>query len=415
MSIEPEDLTTHTTSLIKEYAARADEVAATKAGGPLEQAAGLWRDLPKPVRWFVLAAIALAVYLIPWFEPRIIYTQDTDMTSVLVSFVVPYVLVALGLNVVVGMAGLLDLGYVGFFAFGAYTVGVVSSEHGSLPWILAVIVGVLVTVVSGLVLGAPTLRLRGDYLAIVTLGFGEIIRLIAQNTEWLGAQEGISPIPAPPNFGPINSGTGAPWVEFSPLEFRWYWVLGLSLIFLVILFLSRLEQSRVGRAWNAIREDEDAAELMGVPTFVFKLTAFAVGAAIGGLAGTFYASQQGAISPNTFQIQLSILFIAAVVLGGLGNKWGAVLGGVCIAYLPERFRSLELPHWLSSWFRSLPAPGFLQDVGTRVETELQTVGDKRYVIFGLALMLMMVFRPQGLLPRRLGRSTPPITKGTSRG
>ena len=153
------------------------------------------------------------------------------------------------------------------------------------------------------------------------------------------------------------------------LENRGYWVFGLSLILLVVFLLSLIESSRVGRAWTAIREDEDAAELMGVPTFTFKLWAFAIGAAVGGLAGAFYAGKLNTIYPKDFEIQKSILFLAAVVMGGLGNRWGAILGGFLVAYLPERFRFLD---------------------------------DKRYFFFGLVLMLMMIFRPEGLLPRRLG-------------
>jgi branched-chain amino acid transport system permease protein len=271
---------------------------------------------------------------------------------------VPYVLVALGLNVVVGLAGLLDLGYVGFYAIGAYTVGIVTSEHASLPWLAALPLAILVAMLFGVLIGAPTLRLRGDYLAIVTLGFGEIIRISAQNFEWLGAAEGISAIKRPPSVGPL---------KFGALNNTAYWILGLTLILLVVFLLRRIENSRVGRAWTAIREDEDAAELMGVPTFQFKLWAFAIGAAVGGLAGAMYAGKNITIYPSDFDIANSILFLAAVVLGGPGNTWGVMLGGFAIAYLPERFRF---------------------------------VADKRYLFFGVALVVMMIFRPQGLIPRR---------------
>ena len=320
-----------------------------------------WNSFPKQAR-ICIALIAVALlYLLPWINPPIIRTEDTDFASLLAGTVVPYVLVALGLNVVVGMAGLLDLGYVGFFAVGAYSVGVLTSKHASLPWFLAMFIAIAISMVFGAILGAPTLRLRGDYLAIVTLGFGEIIRLSAQNFGWLGASEGISSIKRPPSIGPL---------KFTVLENKGYWVFGLSLILLTVFLISLLETSRVGRAWTAIREDEDAAELMGVPTFKFKLWAFAIGAAVGGLAGAFYAGKLNTIYPRDFEVQKSILFLAAVVLGGLGNRWGAILGGFLVAYLPERFRF---------------------------------VSDKRYFFFGLVLMIMMIFRPQGLLPRRLGR------------
>ena len=319
------------------------------------------RAVPPKARIPLLVLAIAAVYLLPmWSGLPFIPTTGVDFVALLCQTVVPFVLIALGLNVVVGLAGLLDLGYVGFYAIGAYTVGVLTSKHANLPWLLTVPVAVVVTLLFGVLLGAPTLRLRGDYLAIVTLGFGEIIRLSAQNFDWLGASEGVSAIKRPPGLG---------LAPYSVALNKWYWVIGLTLILIVLFFLNRLENSRVGRAWTAIREDEDAAELMGVPSFTFKLWAFAIGAAIGGLAGAWYAGQLTTIYPSSFDINKSILFLAAVVLGGLGNKWGAVLGGVAIAYLPERFRFID---------------------------------DKRFMVFGLVLIVMMVFRPQGLLPRRLG-------------
>jgi len=212
---------------------------------------------------------------------------------------------------------------------------------------------------AGVILGTPTLRLRGDYLAIVTLGFGEIIRITANNTHWLGDSRGISKIATPPSIGPL---------KFGVLDAKPYFFLGLTVILIVIFLLRRLENSRVGRSWNAIREDEDAAELMGVDTFKFKLWAFAIGAAIGGLAGSLYAGKVQFINPSNFPLQLSILFLAAVVLGGAGNMWGAIMGGALVAWMPERFR------------------GF---------------ADKRVFVFGVALVLVMVFRPQGLIPRKI--------------
>ena len=238
---------------------------------------------------------------------------------------------AIGLNIVVGYAGLLDLGYVAFFAIGAYTIGVLTSAHGSLGFWAALPFAILAAMLAGLVLGTPTLRLRGDYLAIVTLGFGEIIRITANNTEWLGGPRGITNIPRPADIGPLH---------FEGLNAKPYYYVGLTFIILVILMVRALEHSRVGRAWTAIREDEDAAELMGVPTFKFKLWAFAMGAAIGGLSGALFASYQTVITPNNFTLQFSILFLAAVVLGGAGNIPGVILGAFLVAYLPERFRGL---------------------------------------------------------------------------
>ena len=328
-----------------------------------------WKSMSRVQRLSGYALAVLALYLAPWWPeiPGIgwlVNTPGTQFSTVLNDQVIIFVLVALGLNVVVGLAGLLDLGYVGFYAVGAYVVGVLTSQHASLPWIVALPVAVLVSMLVGVILGTPTLRLRGDYLAIVTLGFGEIIRISAKNLDWLGASRGISDIGKPPSIGPLKFGV----IDPKP----YYW-LGLTLVFLVVFCLYRLEESRVGRAWTAIREDEDAAELMGVNTFKFKLWAFAIGAAVGGLAGAHYAGKVGFISPDNFPLQLSILFLAAVVLGGSGNMPGAILGGIMVAWLPERFRNFT---------------------------------DKRVLVFGIALVLVMVFRPEGLLPRRVRTKTP---------
>jgi branched-chain amino acid transport system permease protein len=326
-----------------------------------------WKHLPPSARWAIGIVGIAALYLLP--IPKripIISTTGTDFPSLLAGTIVIYVLVALGLNVVVGLAGLLDLGYVGFYAVGAYTVAVLSSQHGNVPWLICVPIAIIISMASGVLLGAPTLRLRGDYLAIVTLGFGEIIRLLAQRFNWLGAAEGIGKIPPPPHIGPLH---------FGVLDSKDYYWLGLTVVIVVYFLLKRLELSRVGRAWTAIREDEDAAELMGVPTFKFKLWAFAIGAAVGGLAGALYATKTAFIQPDSFVLQKSILFLAAVVLGGPGNMPGVIVGAVAVSYLPERFRFLNT---------------------------------SRYFWFGLALVVMMIFRPQGLWPRRQhGRSGQP--------
>jgi branched-chain amino acid transport system permease protein len=295
-----------------------------------------------------------------------------------------YVLVALGLNVVLGYAGLLDLGYVGFYAVGAYTVAVLGSFQAQLSWWALIPIAVVVATISGVLLGAPTLRVRGDYLAIVTLGFGEIIRLTALNSAWLGEARGITQIPRPPGIALFEL-PNLEWEGFTAFvdldntttflvfgvadQAPYYW-LALTLIFVVLGADRMLRLSRIGRAWEATREDEDAAELMGVPTFRFKLLAFATGAFIGGLSGALFASRQGFINPVSFPLLLSILFLAAVVVGGAGNRWGAILGACVVAYLPERFRGFE------EW---------------------------RLLVFGLALLLLANFRPQGLLPPRRTR------------
>ncbi len=327
-----------------------------------------WHSIPRPVRLLIGVGGIAVLYLLPIIRPPFLTTTTPDFSSLLARNVVIYVLIALGLNVVVGMAGLLDLGYVGFYAIGAYTVGILSSQHGNLPWLICLPIAVAVSMLSGAILGAPTLRLRGDYLAIVTLGFGEIIRLLAKNFDWLGAAGGIKAIPPPPNIGPF---------KFGVLNNNSYYYLGLTIVIIVYFFIHRLEHSRVGRSWTAIREDEDAAALMGVPTFKFKMWAFAIGAAIGGLAGTLYATKAKFINPDNFELKLSILFLAAVVLGGPGNQFGVIIGAFLVSWTPERFREI---HFF----------GLNLDFST-----------SRYFWFGLALVIIMIFRPQGLFPRRL--------------
>ena len=330
---------------------------------PQLQLGNRFRALPRPAKWSLSALLIAAFYLTPYWPDVpvlgwIINTPGTSFENVLTDQIMMFILVALGLNVVVGFAGLLDLGYVGFYAVGAYTTAVVTSGQFTLPWIAALPLSVIMAMIAGVILGTPTLRLRGDYLAIVTLGFGEIIRITANNSDWLGGPRGISKIARPPSFGPL---------QFGVLNAKPYWYLGFTVILIVIFVLTRLENSRVGRAWAAVREDEDAAELMGVDTFKFKLWAFAIGAAIGGIAGSLYASKVGFINPDNFQLQLSILFLAAVVLGGTGSMYGVIMGGFLVAWIPERFR------------------GF---------------ATRRYFVFGVVLVLVMVFRPQGIIPRR---------------
>jgi branched-chain amino acid transport system permease protein len=339
-----------------------------------------FRKLPLIAKIALWVLLGLFLFLLPLLNIPLVTTPDSDFGGVLFT-VATYVLVALGLNIVVGYAGLLDLGYVGFYAVGAYTVAVLGSEHGSLPWLVTVPIAVVAALVSGIILGAPTLRVRGDYLAIVTLGFGEIIRLTAINSGWLGGNAGVSNVPRPPSIelGAIphlDWSSGAPVVDLDNTttflkfgisdQIPYYW-LALVVIVAVIFADILIKDSRVGRAWEATREDEDAAELMGVPTFKFKLLAFAMGAFIGGLSGALFAGKQGFISPGGFPLLLSILFIAAVVVGGQGNRWGVILGAIVVAYFPERFREFQ---------------------------------DWRVLVFGLALMLLAIFRPQGLLPPR---------------
>ena len=322
--------------------------------GPI---ADRWADLPRGAKIAARVALVAFVYYLPLVKLPILDTPKSDFASVLFFPVAVYVLMAIGLNVVVGQAGLLDLGYVAFFAIGGYTMALLGVNHG---WSFFEVlpVAIILSMTAGMILGTPTLRLRGDYLAIVTLGFGEMIRITARNTESLGAARGIFGIPHPPSVAGLKFGV----IDPKP----YYWLI-VTMIGLVIIVVRRLERSRVGRSWTAIREDEDAAELMGINTFKYKLWAFSIGAGIGGMAGTMFASKVISITPDNFTLILSILFLAAVVLGGAGNLVGVIVGAIVVAYLPERFRAFS---------------------------------DLRVLVFGAALVAMMIFRPQGLLPSR---------------
>ncbi len=329
-----------------------------------------WAGQGRPLKAAALAALLLAAILIPLgLEP---YWQ-----AVLFFPVGIYVLLALGLNVVVGEAGLLDLGYVAFYAVGAYTTAKLTTTAGWGAW-ETVVVAVLVTSIAGVIIGAPTLRLRGDYLAIVTFGFGEIARIVAQNSESLGEARGITGIPHP---SPV---AGAEF-ELAPLP---YYYLVLAAIVLAVVMLVRLGRSRVGRSWVAIREDEDAAEAMGVPAFKMKLWAFAIGASTGGLGGWIYASKVSFINPDNFPFFLSVLILSAVVLGGMGSIPGVILGAVAVGFIPEYLREVAAGETITRWLNSLTGGNATNVVEYRV------------LLFGAALVLMMIFRPQGILPSR---------------
>jgi branched-chain amino acid transport system permease protein len=334
-----------------------------------------WANAPKWQRWLVYIALIIGALLLPASGIGSFMTPRSDWATVLFYPIGVYVALAIGLNVVVGYAGLLDLGYVAFFAIGGYSMAILGTMFGWNFWEILV-VGVLATSVSGLILGAPTLRLRGDYLAIVTLGFGEIVRITAQNTDAIGGPRGIAGIPHPPNLAEFEI-FGVKPLKYGLLDPRPYYYLLVLLIVLIIIFVKRLEKSRVGRAWAAIREDEDAAELMGVPIFRYKLAAFAIGAAIGGAVGVVWAGKVISIIPANFPFILSATILAAVVLGGSGNIPGVMLGAFLIAWLPERFRVFT---------------------------------DYRILLFGAALVLMMALRPEGLWPSR--RRQAELAEGT---
>lgn len=321
-----------------------------------------WRRLPTWGRWvgyLLMILFALSLPSIPGLGD--IMTPGSSWERVLFYPIGIYILLALGLNVVVGYAGLLDLGFVAFFAIGAYTMAILGTDFGLNFWIVLPI-AIAITMLAGFALGSPTLRLRGDYLAIVTLGFGEIIRVTATNLSWTGGPRGINQIPRPPSVEGVDA------LTFSISNVKPYYYLVLLFIVLVIIAMKRLEKSRVGRSWAAIREDEDAAELMGVPTLTFKLWAFTVGAAVGGAAGVLYASFQTAIRPTDFPFILSATILAAVVLGGAGNIPGVILGAFLVGWIPEVSRDFS---------------------------------QYRVLVFGAVLVVLMIFRPQGIWPSKI--------------
>ncbi|MDT4948160.1 MAG: branched-chain amino acid transport system permease protein [Pseudonocardiales bacterium] len=360
--------------------ARSARKAANGAGAPAPtaspstSASGSFLTAPGAVRTAIIIAIAFALFYPP--------TTTPFWQKVLVSEIGIYVLLAVGLNVVVGWAGLLDLGFIAFYAIGSYTTAYFT---GVLPihppsWLtktplLAIPFAVAICLLAGLALGAPTLRLRGDYLAIVTLGFGEIIRIIANNAD--GITNGSRGTAVDPAHG-INN-VPHPQIHIGPINIVWgqnqlqYWYLLLVFLVIVVIAFRRLENSRIGRAWAAIREDEVAAQATGINTFRVKLLAFAIGASTSGLAGVFFGSQVGFFNPDNFVLNNSILVVAYVVFGGMGSLTGALAGAALLTWLPE----------------------FLKD---------QVPANDRQMWIGAVVLLMMIFRPAGLIPAKRRRA-----------
>lgn len=342
------------------------------------------------ISWFGLALLATYPFLALWLTGPggAIKWIDNFGIQILI-----YVMLGWGLNIVVGLAGLLDLGYVAFYAVGAYTTALLSTHYGLSFWLCLPLAGIFAAF-WGILLGFPVLRLRGDYLAIVTLAFGEIIRLVLINwVDVTGGYAGISSIPRPTFFGiPFNAtdtGFAATFgIEFTPLHrlfFLFYLILALALATNWVTL--RLRRLPIGRAWEALREDEIAAKALGIDTVVTKLTAFAIGAMFGGFAGAFIAVRQAFISPEMFVFMESAVVLAIVVLGGMGSQIGVALAAAAMVGGTELLRELD---WLKAVFGKDFDPT-----------------QYRMLLFGLAMVVIMIWRPRGLISNR----EPTITLG----
>jgi len=304
-------------------------------------------------RTIILIIVAIALAALPIFE----FSQRAYWVRV-IGYAGLYIILGLGLNVVVGFAGLLDLGYVAFYAIGAYTFGLLAGGHFDihLSFWLIIPIAALLAALAGVLLGLPVLKMRGDYLAIVTLGFGEIIRLLANNLTGLtNGSQGLYSLDSPSFFGmELKTGT------------HFYYLIFI-LVLIVLFIVSRLDRSRIGRAWVAIREDEDVAQMMGVNTTRYKLLAFAIGATIGGLGGVIFAAWQGSIFPDNFNLFVSINVLCLIIIGGMGSIPGVVIGAFALIALPDILREFA---------------------------------SYRLLLFGLLLVIMMIARPEGFIPSR---------------
>jgi branched-chain amino acid transport system permease protein len=323
-----------------------------------EKASAFSEALPK---WVWILALLIAALTLPIYTSR--YTQDVAINVLI------YICLGLGLNIVIGLAGMLDLGYIAFYGVGAYSYALLNTIYGVSFWACLPLAAIFACI-SGCIIGYPTLRMRGDYLAIVTLGFGEIVRLILNN--WMSltnGPNGILGIKAPRVLIPsFEGGLSLEFFYLKKLHFLYYIALGLAIVTIIAVW--RLNYSRIGRAWESIREDETAAELMGVNTFLLKLLAYAMGAIFAGLAGAFFAARMRFASPESFTFLESAMVLCMVVLGGMGSIPGIILGVAALIVLPEVFRDFEL---------------------------------YRMLVFGATMVIMMLFRPAGLIPaKRVG-------------
>jgi branched-chain amino acid transport system permease protein len=388
---------------------------ATLAGGVMGALQGLPRERR---RLATLVTLAFILIIFP-FVDRVAATSWIDTVIQIQIFI----MLALGLNIVVGFAGLLDLGYAAFFAIGAYTTGLLSSPQLGIDWNfwLVLPIAAAVAAIFGVILGSPTLRLRGDYLAIVTLGFGEIVPVVFRNLtslridepisaifgsllghpEWricllgcdspinlTGGEGGINPIgrPSLPVIGGFNAGDYMPW----------YYLI-LVLVVFAYFMIGRLRDSRLGRSWAAIREDELAASAMGINLVKTKLSAFAMGATFSGFAGSFYAAYTSAIFPSVFDFSVSVIILCMVILGGLGNMTGVILGGIIIM-AADRLYLPQLAQVLKSFLNTSVLPNITSpQLRDFVATSIDPI-QMRLFLFGLTLVIMMIVRPEGLVP-----------------
>lgn len=379
MSIEGADATTFSyiaaaVAIVFFFQLFRDNIMGIFSHIPTPEVGHLYSDLPQSKKnnvekWFTIALVALAI-IWPFFVSR----GSIDLATL----VLIYVMLGLGLNIVVGLAGLLDLGYVAFYAVGAYSYALLSEYYGLSFWV-ALPIGGLMAALFGFLLGFPVLRLRGDYLAIVTLGFGEIIRIILLNsTSVTGGPNGIGGIDKPTLFGMefgrrvkeegntlFHEVMGIPYDSSYKVIFLY--LLAVILVVFTVFVIRRLVRMPVGRAWEALREDEIACRSLGMNRTIIKLSAFTIGAAFAGFAGCFFAARQGFISPESFTFIESAIILAIVVLGGMGSQLGVILAAIAMTVLPEIAREFQ---------------------------------EYRMLMFGLMMVLMMIWRPQGLLPSK---------------
>jgi len=381
----------------------------TKVSALQDNLTRLWLRVPEGARKVVLGMLVVTALIALPFGVQLVERGYTLSLLFSLNVALLYVVLALGLNIVVGFAGLLDLGYAAFFALGAYSFGILTWPTHGLEWSFWIVILLVGPIAAffGLVIGTPTLRLRGDYLAIVTLAFGEIVPNALRNMSdinipWLGLDhfnltngtQGLNPVGKPvinlqaifPNMEPFVVGQGAN-------QMHWYFLV--LVVGLLVLFGSRrLDNSRLGRAWKAIREDETAANCMGVNPVRTKLLAFALGASFSGIAGAIFASMSQAVFPELFRFNVSIFILIIVIISGMGNVWGVLVGGLILT-LFDRVLLAQL------------APPLLHSLGDQLNSDFLRGLDLslyRWVMFGTGLLIIMLLRPEGLFPSRVRKA-----------